>query len=280
LDQSKGKTMSDFWWADLGDETLTETAWERQMNIAGIEAFEQARYTASGQTKKASESRTGQKVLRKFLERAADAILEMQKNLLGIHRIDRTLRATVLLVPEEVASMLVLRALIDRTYGIADQDKGYNYQILSKEIAKSVETELNFRHWLNESQKQSAKYAKEKGLSKVPKSLAERLIEEQGVSRASFFRWKQTFDELNTYEWSTLEQHYCGEALLLTVIEALPEAFEISIVTERGKTTKHVRMKPEFRKYFDDMEAKIARLQVVRKPMIARPRRWTKGETE
>lgn len=272
--------MSDFWWADLGDETLTETAWERQMNIAGIEAFEQARYTASGQTKKASESRTGQKVLRKFLERAADAILEMQKNLLGIHRIDRTLRATVLLVPEEVASMLVLRALIDRTYGIADQDKGYNYQILSKEIAKSVETELNFRHWLNESQKQSAKYAKEKGLSKVPKSLAERLIEEQGVSRASFFRWKQTFDELNTYEWSTLEQHYCGEALLLTVIEALPEAFEISIVTERGKTTKHVRMKPEFRKYFDDMEAKIARLQVVRKPMIARPRRWTKGETE
>lgn len=272
--------MSDFWWADLGDEVLTETAWERQMNIAGIEAFEQAKFTASGKTKRASESRTGQKVLRKFLERGAEAILEMQRNLLGVHRIDRTLRATVLMVPEDVASMLVLRALIDRTYGIADQEKGYNYQILAKEIAKSVETELNFHNWVRESQKQAKVYAKDKGLKKAPKSLAERLIEEESVSRATYFRWKQTFDELNAYQWNTLEQHYCGEALLLTVVEALPEAFEVHTVAERGKTTKHVRMKPEFRKYFDDLEAKVARLQVVRKPMIGKPRRWTKEEIE
>lgn len=268
--------MSEFWWEDVGDETLTETAWERQMNIAGIEAFEKARYSASGKVQRASETRTGQKTIRKFLDRGGDAILEMQKDLLGIQRVDRTLRATVLMVPEDVAAMLVVRALIDRTYGIADQEKGYNYQLMTKEIAKSVETELNFRNWLHESQKQAKKYAKDNGLAKVPKSLADRLVSEKGVSRASMYRWKQTFEELNTYEWSNLEQHYCGEALLKTVVDALDEAFEIKTVFERGKTTKHVRMKPEFRKYFDDKEANVARLQVVRKPMIARPRRWEK----
>lgn len=263
--------MSDYWWSSLGDETLTETAWERQMNIAGIEAFETSRHGS-----KATETRTGKKFLRKLLERSSDAIAEMQMSVLGIRRLDRNVRATVLMVPEDTAAMLTLRALIDRTYGCADQEKGYNYQILAKEIAKSVETELNFQNWLQTSAKEAAAYAKEKGLKNVPKSLAERLIEERGISRATFFRWKKTFEELNTYQWDNLEQHYCGEALMKTVVDALPEVFEVHHLYERGKTSKFVRMVPSFRQNFDHLESRVAQLQVVRKPMIARPRRWTK----
>lgn len=267
------------WNADDGDSVLVETAWERQMNMAGVEAYEKSRLTAKGDLRETSTTITGQKVLRKFLERSSEAIQRMQKEVLGItSRTPRNLRATVLMIPEETASLLTLRALLDRTYGVPDIERGYNFQILCKEVSKAVELELNFRHWLKESEKQAKDYAKQMGWKKVPKSLAERLIDERGVSRSQIMKWRMTFEELNEYQWDTLEYHYCGEALITAVVEELKEVFEIHVVMEKGKAMKMVKMLPGFRKQFDDMEFKVSQMQVIRKPMIAKPRRWVKEE--
>lgn len=265
------------WQSETEDTTLIETAWEREMNLAGIDAFERSKYTETGGVREASTSRTGQKLLRKFLDQSAKAIAKMQKQVLGItSRTPRSLRATILMVPEDTAALLTLRALMDRTYGLAEPDKGYVFQILCKEVSKAVELELNFRHWLKESKTAAEAYAKQQGWDRIPMSLAERLIEERGVSRSQILKWKRTFDELNTYQWDELEYHYCGEALIQTVVDELSDVFEIHLVSLRGKTVKHVRMKPEFIERFDEMEMKVANMQVVRKPMIARPNKWSK----
>lgn len=262
------------WWKDLPDETLMESTWERQMQFTGIERFEQARIKSNGKVEEAHETRSGHKFLRKHIDRAAEAIEDMQRKVIGVNRVDRNLRGTVLLVPAETAALLTLRVLLDQTYRTVEVEYGANYQVVCKEIAKAIELELNFRHWIKTSREAAEAFAKTKGISKVPRSMAERLIEEEGLTHRSMRRWRRTFDELNTYHWESLEQHYCGEAMAKTTIDALPEVFEIKKVWKQGKEVRHVRMKDEFRVSFNEAEAKIASLQVVKKPMLTRPRPW------
>lgn len=248
------------------------------MNLAGIDAYEQARYDKNGNLRAASESSAGQKTIRLFIERATQAIQRMQEASINKHRTPRNLVGTVLLVPAETAALIVLRSMIDRTYGATEPDVGYNYQVMVKEISKAIELELNFRHWLKSSQEAAKEYANKNGLSKVPKSLAEKLIEESGMHRTSLVRWKKAFEELNTYQWDNLEHHYCGEALLLAVLEELSEVFETHVIFRMGKKQKFVRMTDEYRQRFDQMEIKVAQLQVIRKPMLTKPRKWQKRE--
>lgn len=264
------------WWKELPSETLTESAWERQMSFSGIEAFEKARYTASGELRAASESTAGQRLMRKLIDRATDSITQMQREVLHKHRTDRNLKGTVIIVPAESSALITLRALIDRTYASPDQNQGYNWQLLANEVARGIELELNFRTWVESSRVAAAEYAKVNGLASVPKSMAEKLIEEEGMTRMALSRWKKTFKELKTYKWSSLEKHYCGEAMIDTVVAALPEAFEKHTFQHPQKKELMVRMTPEFRTKFDDIEMKVAQLQVVKKPMLSRPRPWRK----
>lgn len=266
------------WWKDLPNERLIETAWERQMNLAGVESFERARFKANGDVRAASESVTGQKIMRKLIKTSSQAIEEMQSNIMDVARVERQLKGTVLLMPSDIAALLTVRSLLDSTYNVAEQEVGTSYQILCKDIAKSVELELNFRHWIRESKEAAKAYAKEHNLDKTPTSFAERMVKEHGVTRRSLVRWKQTFEDLNTYKWDEKELHFCGEALLLPTIKTLPEMFEIKNIFLRGRTVKHVLMLPEFRQEFDESEMKTSLRQVVRKPMLTKPRKWTKEE--
>lgn len=261
------------WWSELPTETLVETAWERQMSISGLEAFENARDTRS-----ASETFAGQKTIRKMLEDATKGIRQMQSEVITMNRVDRGAKASVIIIPADTAALLTLRALIDKTYTASDAVVGTNYQALAKGVSMSIELELNFRNWIQSSREASKAYAKANGLMRVPKSYAERVLLEEGVSRSSLFRWRKTFDELSVYKWNELEKHYCGDALLQAVVSALPESFIIHSPFIKGKQMKLAAMTDTFRKKFDEMESKMAAMQVVRKPMLAKPKPWTRTE--
>lgn len=257
------------WWANLPDETLLETAWERQMNISGMEAYENTR-----NPKQATQTVAGQKFLRSLLDKVDQAILDMQRKLITTNRVDRNLKSTVLIVPSDTTSMITLKAMIDRSYGATDPGIGAAYQGVATDISKSVELELNFRHWVETSKEASKAYAKVEGLARVPRSLAERLIEEQGVCKRTLIRWKQSFSELSQYKWDTLEKHYCGDALLITAANALPEYFDVHLYFKAGKKQKFLRMTEKFRKDFDNLEFSVAGLQITKKPMLKRPKKW------
>ncbi len=263
------------WWANLPDDTLLETAWERQMNISGMESYENSRLNKNGKMTPASQSVAGQKFLRALIDRVDQAILEMQRKLITTTRVDRNLKSTVLIVPSDTTAMITLKAMIDRSYGASDPGIGAAYQGVATDISKSVELELNFRHWVETSKEASKAYAKVNGLAKVPRSMAERLIEEQGVCQRTISRWRQSFSELSQYKWDTLEKHYCGDALLITAAESLPEYFDVHHYFKAGKKQKYLRMSEAFRKRFDDLEFSVAGLQVTKKPMLKRPKKWT-----
>lgn len=268
------------WWADLEDSVLTETAWERQMSLSGIEKFERARLNKKGEQKAASDSSAGQKMLKRMVEQAALLIEAAQREVVASGKqtgtTARTAKAAVVSLPADTAALLVLRAIIDKTYAAANATDGCNYQILVKEVSRAVELELNFRNWVMKSKSAAVAYAKAEGLSKTPKSYAERLIEEEGLTPRSLSRWRKAFTELHEYEWSTLEKHYCGDVLVSAVVNGMPSAFEFHKLFKGERAEKTVRMTPTFREAFDTMEGRVADMQVVKKPMITRPRPWKK----
>ncbi|MDQ2066709.1 hypothetical protein Q9295_10000 [Xinfangfangia sp. CPCC 101601] len=266
------------WWADMPTEQLRESAWERQMGVAGMEAFEQSRYRANGTQKEASETSAGQKLMRKLLTRATEAIEKMQAEIIDRHRVERAVKGTVLMVPADTCAVIALKIILDRTFTIINGTDGFSFQTICKEVAKGIELELNFRNWVRKSKESAKAYAEAQGYKSVPKSMAERLIEDEGRDRQSIWRWKKAFAELNEFKWDNLAQHYCGDALVTTVVEALPDCFVFVSEMRRGKAMKYVRMTPELRKTFEEMETRMARLQVIKKPMLSRPRPWRKED--
>lgn len=266
------------WWSDLPDEVLVESAWERDMFASGLDKFEQSKLTGSGGKKGASESSAGKSSVRKLLQDASQAIADMQKTVFKNNRLSRNVKGTVLIVPADTLALISLRHMIDGTYDCPDPDVGYPMQTLSTRISRAVEMELNFRNWIKESEKSAKAYAEEQGYSRIPKSFAERLIEDNGISTRTYQRWKKTFEELNNYQWDTLEKHYCGDALANSVVKGLPSVFEIHFLRKSNSTQKHIRMTPEYREKFDEKEAAIAAMQVTRKPMLAKPQQWSREE--
>lgn len=264
------------WWSELPDDTLVETAWERQMNLTGSLSYERSRTDKNGKPRAATESVAGQKFLRKLLERAEEGIETMQKSIVTNARVDRNHRGTVIAVPAETCALLTLKPIIDRTYFASNPEFGVPLQGVVTTVAKAVELELNFRHWVEKSKEAAKAYAKAEGLASVPRSRAERLIQEHGVSRQSLIRWRNTFEELSEYKWNTLEQHYCGDALVSAVVTALPEFFEIQLMRNGVLTPKTVRMTDTFREDFNNLEFQVSSAQLSKKPMITKPRRWEK----
>jgi hypothetical protein len=269
------------WWQDLPDPILTETAWERQMNLVGIESYtakrDPDRLDANGnkvaQTA-ASDTGPGQKFIRQMVKDATEAVTSLQVDTIGITRVERNLKATVLVVPADTSALLVLKPMMDRAYCSMDAQVGASYQTVITEVAKSVELELNFRHWVKSSREAASAYAKAQGMAKVPLSTAERLVEEQGLSKRNLIRWKHTFADLGKYNWSTEERHYCGDALVHAVALKLPEFFEIHLVFKAGKQQKFLRVTESFRNAFEDLDRKIANMQMVKLPMITMPKKW------
>lgn len=262
------------WWTDLPDDEVVENAWERDMNLSGIEAFEMARYDSKGKLRPASETVTGQKQMRNYLTAAEAAIKAVQTNLIPINRVPRSLKATLMVVPSDTLALLTMRILFDRTMSSPDPNDGANLQTTCVFLASSVEGELNFRNWVKKSKEAAKIYASENDRQKVGPSIAERLIEEHGLSGRSLSRWKHTFEELSEYQWSTEEKHYCGEALINAVVESMPDVFDIGIFLRKGKASKTVRMLPDAYKKFCEMEGNIASMQVTKKPMLRRPNPW------
>ena len=261
------------WWEGLPNSVLQETAWERQMNLTGIDAYEAARSKSDP-----TSTTTGQKMLRRMIDTATVAISEMQQKVIKNTRRDRNLKGTTLVVPAETTALLTLKVMIDRTYAAPEPTVGAYYQGVVMEVSKGVEMELNFRHWVQQSKEAARAYAKTEGLTKIPKSQAERLIEEHGANRSSLARWRNTFKELGEYQWDTLELHYCGDALVTAVADAMPEEFLIHHFYKRGKNQKHIRMTDEFRDKFDAVESRYAQIQSVKKPMLTKPKRWERND--
>jgi DNA-directed RNA polymerase len=263
------------WWADLPTESLKETAWERQMNLAGIAEYEQKRYKSNDKAKDASETTSGQKVIRKMLATAEAGIDMMQNAILDKTRVGRNVRGTVLLVPAATSAMITVKLLLDKTYTVTEET-GVNFQRICKQVAMAIELELNFRNWVKKSRETAKAVAKAEGLAKTPKSKAEWLIENEGMDRTVIWRWKKAFEELSEYKWDELEQHYCGEALVRAVVEALPDHFEIIVLNQGARLESRVRMKQSFRETFNDMEQRTTNIQVIKKPMLTPPRPWRK----
>lgn len=87
-------------------------------------------------------------------------------------------------------------------------------------------------------------------------------------------RWRNTINELSEYEWEIEEKHFCGDALLACVADAMPDDFERIYVSTPTGNKKFVRMSDATRKKFDDIEFSVSTAQTVRKPMLTKPRRW------
>lgn len=270
--------MTKTWWSESPDEQLVETAWERQMNMAGIERYETSRFKKNGDLQELTMTQTGQKTTRRMIKNAITAIDELQKEMsLPRSRTSQSNRATVLALPSETLALITIRALLDRTYDCSSNDQGVNWQLICKEVGKAVEDELNFRTILKGSREQARVYAKELDKA-VPKSFADKMIEEGDPRSRSLRRWKETFKDIETYTWDTSEKLFCGEALLDTVIMALPEDFTKHKVHEAGFMKNYAMMTDDCREAIDQSESMIASMQVIRKPMIRRPARWTKSE--
>lgn len=274
------------WWETLPNETLVETAWERQMNLKGFEGYEnrKVKETPKGfEHVSASETKAGQKTLRKLLEQATEAIRGLQEDQVkgatkrgGQHPKER--KATLLTVPAETLAILALRLLLDRSYAPLDPSRGTSLQGLVVDVANAVENEQNFRNWVACSKEAAEAYADSKGITKIPRSFAEKLIEESQMVKSSKWKWKKAVKEASDYQWSLEEKHYCGAGIISTLLETFPDHFENRLILSKGKQQNFVRMTETFRKQFDDMEYHAASMQTVKKPMITKPKRWVTVE--
>jgi hypothetical protein len=253
------------------------------MQISGSLAYERTRVRHDGTLRDATETKTGQSALRKMLASVETAFERLQQTLIKQPRTELTLRGTVVVVPCDTLALLTLRVLLNQTFAAPEPETGAPYSTVSKAIAKAVENELNFRHWVASEREKTAtwfqseegqEWAREMGVTRAPLSRADRMIADNGVTQAALNRWSKTFKELTEYKWSELSEYYCGDALLATAVEALPEAFEIHHPLRKGHPRKCVRLVEAYRQTFDDSEARNAKFQTTRKPMITRPMKW------
>lgn len=260
------------WWKRLPDGTAVETVWERQMQFAGMDAYEQAR----PKDQEASETPTGQRFLRKLLRATIPALKRIQSDIIKAS-IPRERKSTLIVVPAETMALLGLKKLVDKTYTAQNHADGANYQAAAKEIGRSVEIELNFRNWIKSSRIAAEAYAEATG-KPIPKSYAEQFLEDRKESRQSIHNWRKTITKMSKEPWEEIDLHYCGEAILHTIAKANPSVFEVHNVFKRGKMVKHIRLTDKARDTIDKGEGVFAAHQVTRKPMLVAPQPWRKTE--
>lgn len=251
------------------DSTIREADWERQMSLSGLQNYENMRAD-----QKASGTVGGKKVIRSLIKKAEKSLDGLQHQLLGAERTPMNHKGVVVVVPPETLALIALQAMIDSSYSTGSPERGAGWQGVCTKIGRAVETEHNFRHWLKASKEKAKAYAKERGYDSVPPSLAERMIAEKRLTRWQINRLKNTIEDLSAYEWDIEEVHYCGDAILTTVVSALPDDFEIIYAAARGSNQKFLRMTDRCRQKLDDVEYSVSRMKTTRKPMLTKPRPW------
>lgn len=261
--------MTKTWIKGLESPHIVETAWERQMQVSGLEDYENAR---AG--KDASSTIAGKKMILKLLKATEAGMTALQYEVMGQRRTTRSLKATVVAIPPETLALITLKEVIDKTYTTTRPEHGAGWQGLATNIASACETELNFRHWVSTSQEAARAYAKANGLTAIPQSMAERMIAERSNNPSQVFKWKNTIKELTEYQWELEEKHFCGDALLSCITATLPEHFTECLVGFSGGKKKFIRMTDEARGSFDRIEFSKAAAQCVKMPMLTTPRRW------
>lgn len=253
-----------------------ECIWEREMINAGRLIYEQSNYKASGKAKDASETATGMKLIKKNLLSVMEVFEAEKKKLVRRPRTRKELKATIVALPSDACLSLGLKALIDACYSV--DINAAKLQAISFHVGKSCETELNFRHWVTTSKNSAKEWAKERGMSSTPQSLAERMLKEYGVDAARIRKWRKTFEELNEYEWDKQHRLFVGEFIVRSIVKAMPKHFKI-VETRRGpQTVWYVILTDAGKEMFEQSEANIAASRYIKLPMLSKPTRWTKED--
>lgn len=280
--------MTTLWWKDLPDQTLMESVWEREMHLAAVEHHDRTTLSNEGSRKDSlTETGTGMKLASRYIKQTEAALKPIQMALInGNNRASRTARSTLMVVPAETVALLGVTYLLDTIYRATDQSLGVSYQLASKSIGKLVETELNFRTWVESSKDAARTMAQAQGLSKVPKSKAEWLIQESSVGlseaakRKRRHEWKKSFAELSTYEWTKQELLFCGEAVIHSITTACPEAFQRITPLHLGRLQHRVILTQTLRDTIEDREAQAFETLSFKKPMLTQPKRWTRYDPQ
>ena len=262
------------YWGDLGDEVMTETAWERAMLSAGFERFSMSHVRKDGKAIEFSDSAIGEKAIKELLQRAERGVRKLQEQLVTARVVPMPIKMAICTIPADTLAAITLRAALNRIYNSNNPDRGDQYQYVCLRVAQGVENEVNFRHWIATSLEDAREYAIKVGVDKPPMAIAERLIRDQGVNRSTLTKWKRAFEELTTYQWDKVEKHHIGDLLLTAVVKAVPFALVIHLVPGRGNMTNYLKMHDDYRKKLNDRFLALAYMQSAKKPMLSRPEPW------
>lgn len=257
------------WWKGLEDPVVLEMAWERLMNVAGAEAYER-----NTEDQDLTQSQVGQRLLQRLLRPATDVVRAYQSEMIKGLR-DHEIRAAALSVPAETVALVTLRYLLDKTFNNVDPHLGCDVLRVAKDVGEAIETECRFRLWVEQSKEQAKEYAKLNGQAKVPRSRAELIIAEAGVSSRTAMTIRKNLKKLAVEPWSEKLRITLGAEVVLPITEALQDVFEVWVRQLPDRKLKMIRMKEEFIQELKGREAKVIQMQVIRKPMLVPPRRWT-----
>jgi hypothetical protein len=258
-----------------------ERLWEAQLQQLGTQGYEQ-----SLDGKEFSQTSAGKWFLQDAHRVVEKAIEELQASTIRMDRRSREDRATLPMVPARSLTGIVLKTLIDRTMGNTEErHRGVTMQSLVKAVSSSVELTLKLMCDIQDSREEAkrwfAEHGEALGLKTPPLSNAEKFLKDHDKKVRQ--RWRGSLKEVLDYKWSLAQQYYCGDALVLTAVEALrveAEArghtapFLVHNPLVKSKRARRVKVTPEFAEMLDRREIRKADYQVIRLPMLSRPAAW------
>lgn len=251
------------------EEHISEAEWEYQMLRDGIRYYEATR---EGTT--ATNTVAGQGILRNIIKDCETAIEVKQRHIFDNNKIDEDTRSAIAIFPADTLSLIGLKELLDKTYREASIGKGASYTALATAIGSAVETEANYRFWQAQSKKDVKEWVEENDIGYIPKSIAQRLTEEAGVTATQIRIWKRKFDDLSNYDLTTQQKLAVGDFVISSIRETYPDLFEAGMTKGKRKSTKNVKMTDALRHKIDNREITISNTSVMRKPMLVKPEPW------
>ena len=251
------------------DEHISETEWEYQMLRDGIRYYEATREGTS-----ATNTPAGQSILRSIIKDCETTLEVKQRHIFDNKRIDEDTRSAIAIVPADTLSLIGLKEILDKTYREASIGKGASYTALANAIGSAVETEANYRYWQTQSKIAAKEWAEEHEIDYIPKSIAQRLTEEAGLTATQIRIWKRKFVDLTKYDWTTKQKLSVGDFVTSSILETLPNYFVADIDKSKNKTIKNVKMTDTLRNKIDNKEITISKSSVMRKPMLVKPDPW------
>lgn len=251
------------------NDYISEKEWEYQMQRAGMNHYENARYGSNP-----TNTIGGQSLLLSMIKEVESAIELMQQDLFDDNTISESIRSAIVLVSSDTLALIGLKEILDKTYRQNLVTGGCSYKTLAITISNLIETEANYRHWLKVSKEDSKKYAEDNNLDFIPKSIAQRITIERGVTQRQIKNWQKKFEDLTCYKWTEEQKLYVGDFVLSAIVNALPKYFIVDVKKSRTRQTKQIIMQSELRNKIDNAEITISKQQVIRKPMLVKPVPW------